>query len=420
MRNRLAGRRQRVLVTVVVVSLALVTFMPGIADAAARRGGMTSSATASALGDFVPAFHCSGSGSPSFSGTGLDAGGLDLAVRRVGRGASTIEHVTLRGKLRFTLDAQLVGNVRCTASALVPVAGLPGVRAGPDLSIETTGRVAADFTWAPSIDLSFDLSRHGFTHPIRRFGKQSGVVFSGAGTVRLDVFLEATAGTRARGPVAAGLIATVGPEITAVADVNAADHELCWTITGQVAASLNAYVSVWHWLHANKTWAARFLPFAFPSRCVGQSSPTPTYVSVPLATLCRNPQVQSHAVNGCPYPGSSEIGGGAFERVILIEDNDESVTPTFWDLFNFPATSCHSIELSFGMPTNGSKPGDSASLRVTAGSLAPQTASVGYGEVATLEATLDDQPWSLENSATNVADKIAIDGTASCTSASGY
>ncbi|HEV3321836.1 MAG TPA: hypothetical protein VG147_06525 [Solirubrobacteraceae bacterium] len=127
-----------------------------------------------------------------------------------------------------------------------------------------------------------------------------------------------------------------------------------------------------------------------------------------------------HAVNGCPYLGTSQIGFDAFERAILIEDNNESVLPTYWNLIDFPATSCSSINLTFGMPTDGSQPGDTASIQVTAQTLAPQSATVGYGQTAKLEATLDGHPWSLENAATSTDDKIAINGVASCSTPSGY
>lgn len=141
---------------------------------------------------------------------------------------------------------------------------------------------------------------------------------------------------------------------------------------------------------------------------------------MPLSTLCANHEVQLHAVNGCPYLGTSQIGFDAFERAILIEDNNESVLPTYWNLIDFPATSCSSINLTFGMPTDGSQPGDTASIQVTAQTLAPQSATVGYGQTAKLEATLDGHPWSLENAATSTDDKIAINGVASCSTPSGY
>jgi hypothetical protein len=422
------GRRANLAAWLVGVGVLLFAVAPSTAIAARTR--LTASAAdTSSLSDFAPTFHCRGAGSPSLSGTGLDGSDLKLTVRHTGHGAGQIEHVALKGTLHFTLDAQLTGSVQCEASALAPVPDLPGVRVGPDFSLNTTGSVDGDFTWEPSINVSFDVSRDGFTHRVMQFANHSGVIFSGDGTARLDLLLEATAGTRAGGPLEAGLIAKVGPEITATASANSADHSLCWSVTGQAAASLNAYFRVWHWLKANKTWAWQSRPFGFAPQCTTTAAPSPQPIappapsaslSVPLATLCENHEVQSHAVNGCPYPGTSEVRFDGFERTILIEDNDESVLPTYWNLFDFPATSCSSIALTFAMPTEDSQPGDQASIQITAPPLAPQSATIGYGQIGKLEATLDGHPWSLENAATNTDDKIAINGVASCSTPSGY
>ena len=165
-------------------------------------------------------------------------------------------------------------------------------------------------------------------------------------------------------------------------------------------------------LHEAAEWLA--------AKIMEADSPAPLYASVSVATLCSNGGVKSDAVNGCPYVGTSQIGDSVFEHAILIEDNDESVLPSYWNLIDFPATTCRSIRLAFGMPTDGSQPGDTASVRVTAQTLAPQSAAVGYGQVAELDATLDGHPWSLENAATSTADKIAINGVASCSTSSGY
>jgi hypothetical protein len=256
------------------VGIGVLFFAVAPSTAIAARTRVTASAAdTSALGDFAPAFHCHGGGAPTLSGTGLNGTDLELTVQHTGRGAGRIEHVALEGTLHFTLDAQLIGSVGCDASALLPVPDLPGVRVGPDFSIDTTGSVDGDFTWAPSIDVSFDISRHGFTHRVMRFANNSGVVFSGHGTARLDLLLEATAGTRAGEPLEAGLTAAVGPEITATANASAADRTLCWSVTGHLAASLHAYFSVWHWLKTNKTWSTQFGTFGFAPQCTAIAVP---------------------------------------------------------------------------------------------------------------------------------------------------
>jgi hypothetical protein len=180
------------------------------------------------------------------------------------------------------------------------------------------------------------------------------------------------------------------------------------------------------WYHPNPTGWAEETKLLLEDPRIPKHAPAaptpalPVYAPVSLATLCSNQNVELHAVNGCPYLGTSQIGFDAFARAILIEDNDESVLPTYWNLIDFPATSCSSIALTFGMPTDGSQPGDTASIQVTAQALSPQSARVGYGQVAKLEATLDGHPWSLENAATSTDDKIAINGVASCSTTSGY
>jgi hypothetical protein len=76
--------------------------------------------------------------------------------------------------------------------------------------------------------------------------------------------------------------------------------------------------------------------------------------------------------------------------------------------------------LTFGLPADGSQPGDTASVEVVTPSGAPQSVTVAYGSVGTLTAALDGQPWSLKNSASNADEQIAINGIASCTTSSGY
>jgi hypothetical protein len=129
--------------------------------------------------------------------------------------------------------------------------------------------------------------------------------------------------------------------------------------------------------------------------------------------------VQINAQNGCPYKGETKIGMTNFHYLILIVNNNQSVHPAYWDLINFPRTSCQSVQLSFGMPTSGSKPKDTAWIKVkTKDSV--QSLSVKYGQVATLTATIYGDAWSLENSATNANDQIAINGIGSCSTSSGY
>ena len=145
-----------------------------------------------------------------------------------------------------------------------------------------------------------------------------------------------------------------------------------------------------------------------------------SYGRVSLATLCNNPGVIINAGNGCPYNGSAQIGDHVFPYVILVTSNEGSVYPNFYNLIDFPATTCRSIAFSFGMPANGSQSGDTAYLETIEQTRDPQVASAGFGVLKTLHAKLDGHPWFLENSASNGADEIAINGTASCYTLSGY
>lgn len=145
-----------------------------------------------------------------------------------------------------------------------------------------------------------------------------------------------------------------------------------------------------------------------------------SYGTVSIGVLCNNPNVIDNAGNGCPYSGSTQVGSNIFQYKILVEDNSGSVYPTFWNLIDFPATTCRSITFRFGMPQNSSQSGDTAYIETVEQTLDPQVRSVGYGGLRTFRAALDGHPWFLENSATNGNDGIAINATASCYTVSGY
>lgn len=175
---------------------------------------------------------------------------------------------------------------------------------------------------------------------------------------------------------------------------------------------------------SNKTTAWQYkINYKTPNADVDEYQTDSSYLwgpdQVSLGTLCHHKSVQINAQNGCPYKGQTKIGTATFRYLVLIEDNDQSVHPAFWDLINFPRNTCQSVKLSFGMPASGSKPKDTAWIKVKT-KAGVQSLSVKYGQVATLTATLDGDAWSLENSATNPNDQIAINGTASCSTGTGY
>ena len=96
----------------------------------------------------------------------------------------------------------------------------------------------------------------------------------------------------------------------------------------------------------------------------GPQSPSPQPGPFQLGTLCENSNVNIDAMNGCPYNDSTAIGGKPFAYTILIENNDDSDSiGDWWDLIDFPATTCQSISLTFGLPDAGAESGDTASIR---------------------------------------------------------
>ncbi len=145
-----------------------------------------------------------------------------------------------------------------------------------------------------------------------------------------------------------------------------------------------------------------------------------SYGSVSIGTLCSNSKVVDNAGNGCPYSGSTQVGSHIFQYKILVNNNGSSVYPNFYQLIQFPATTCRSISITFGMPADSSQSGDTAYIETVEQTKDPAVASAGFGSLATFRAQLDGHPWFLENAATSTNDGIAINATASCYTRSGY
>jgi hypothetical protein len=145
-----------------------------------------------------------------------------------------------------------------------------------------------------------------------------------------------------------------------------------------------------------------------------------SYGPVSIAVLCNNPKVNINTDNGCPDSGSTQVGNHVFPYKVLVSDNDSSVYPTFFNLIDFPATTCRSITFTFGMPQDASQSGDTGYIEAVEQTLDPQVGHVGFGALRTFRVALDGHPWFLENSASSGADGIAINATASCYTVSGY
>jgi hypothetical protein len=140
---------------------------------------------------------------------------------------------------------------------------------------------------------------------------------------------------------------------------------------------------------------------------------------VSLKDLCSAPNASNNSMNGCPALGTASIGSISFNYASHVSNNNQSVYPAFWDLLNFPATSCSSVVLRFGMPSDGSLAFDMSYLKVVQHGAKAQTASVRYGSETTFTVALDGSPWEVENSATSQDDQIVINATASCYTADG-
>jgi len=139
---------------------------------------------------------------------------------------------------------------------------------------------------------------------------------------------------------------------------------------------------------------------------------------VDLSTLCQDAGAANDSVNGCPYDGATEIGSGSFSYAAYVDDNDSSVYPSYWDLLDFPAGTCRSAQVTFGIPDSGGEPGDSAYLEVSDGA-STYAGTAEYGNLETFDVPLNGQAWSVSNSATNADDEIAINMVATCSTANG-
>ena len=137
-----------------------------------------------------------------------------------------------------------------------------------------------------------------------------------------------------------------------------------------------------------------------------------------LDTLCSGSGVANDSVNGCPYDGTTRVGNQSFTYMAYVSSNYESVHPAYWDLLNFPATTCSFVSVHFAIPNDGGQLGDTAFLRIREGAIT-RSASVLSGNVGSLQMPLTGRPWRLYNSATSDTDQIAISLSATCASPNG-
>ena len=193
-----------------------------------------------------------------------------------------------------------------------------------------------------------------------------------------------------------------------------------WELDGCIEAGVGFELDI---LGIHKSWEDQSLVSACKTilTATGGFSPPnsgPSY-SVSLDSLCANSGISNSSVNGCPYDGTTSVGGQPFTYEAFVSDNWQSVYPSFWDLIDFPTNTCNAVTVTFGIPDGGGLPGDIAYLQV-AGSSGVVAAQATYGTVGTLTTALNGEPWSLQNSATSDSDEIAINLTATCSTQSGF
>lgn len=143
---------------------------------------------------------------------------------------------------------------------------------------------------------------------------------------------------------------------------------------------------------------------------------------VSLTTLCQGSSVVSNlGDHRCPYAGTAQVGDSVFPYEAT--DTNSNVYPKFENVLDFPATTCRSISITFGLPANYSYAGDVGYLQIISETLGPQAAQVDYGELATLNASLDGHNWYLESaiSFTETATlHIVLSAVAQCYTTTGY
>jgi hypothetical protein len=140
-----------------------------------------------------------------------------------------------------------------------------------------------------------------------------------------------------------------------------------------------------------------------------------SYGDVPLSILCPDPGATIGG-NWC-QGGDIQVGANLF--AYAIEGNvDFNKPPSYGIIVSFPANTCRSISLNIAMDTNGSLPGDTATVQVIQETVGPQTITVAQGVVNTLQVNLDGGPFYVENSST-ADDYLFYNGSANCWSRNG-
>jgi hypothetical protein len=150
----------------------------------------------------------------------------------------------LKATPRFDLNLDFSGDVKCEAD--LPLAtftlGDTGLvlEVGPKLKFDVTGKVGADFTWKPSIDVGFTINKGKFSKGPLSFTDGNGVVFTGSGTASVHLDLHAVIETIGG---AVGVEGDIGPVLSAVVTGTTATHTACWKASAAAKSDFGTFVS---------------------------------------------------------------------------------------------------------------------------------------------------------------------------------
>jgi hypothetical protein len=140
-----------------------------------------------------------------------------------------------------------------------------------------------------------------------------------------------------------------------------------------------------------------------------------SYGTVSLNALCRA-QGAIIGGDGC-QGGAVQVGSNLF--AFAIEGNvDFNKPPIYGTIVNFPATTCRSLSLEIALDSANAQPGDSVSVQVIEGTLAPQFVTVVQGAITTFDVTLDGGPFFVQDASIE-NDYVFYGGTGSCWSSTG-
>jgi hypothetical protein len=150
---------------------------------------------------------------------------------------------TLSAAPSFGLSLVFTGAVTCNAN--LPTEKFPIADTGlvlkitPKMNFVVSGKIGADFTWHPSIQVGFTVGSTGFIEGTRSFANGTDVVFRGKGTVKMALDLHAVIETVGG---AVGVEGDLGPTITGTVTGTTATGTACWKGSALADAKFDTFV----------------------------------------------------------------------------------------------------------------------------------------------------------------------------------